>query len=175
MWPSGNLNFLIWWLFKCPLLDLTNLLINGINLRICFSVYWMMYLWFTIILDPSHVIGLYPNLLPQEFRKQLEYPSKVPNLEGGELEKALSALQDYLTNVSRRIYFSDFFFSVLMNKFYNSFSFLHGWFCQLKTEQHQSMNKRCTAEFSLTFWKLQAKLTHGNPCTDSLNNFYWRG
>lgn len=47
--------------------------------------------------DPSHVIGLYPNLLPHEFRKQLEYPKKPPDLEGGELEKALSALQDYLT------------------------------------------------------------------------------
>lgn len=48
--------------------------------------------------DPSHVIGLYPNLLPQDYRKQLDYPARVPNLEGGELEKALSALQDYLTN-----------------------------------------------------------------------------
>ena len=47
--------------------------------------------------DPSHVIGLYPNLLPQEFRKQLDYPSRLPDLEGGELEKGLSALQDYLT------------------------------------------------------------------------------
>ena len=55
--------------------------------------------WF--ILDPSHVIGLYPNLLPQEFRKQLDYPSQLPDLEGGELEKGLSALQDYLTQVTK--------------------------------------------------------------------------
>ena len=53
------------------------------------------------ILDPSHVIGLYPNLLPQEFRKQLDYPSRLPDLEGGELEKGLSALQDYLTQVTK--------------------------------------------------------------------------
>ncbi|XP_041353642.1 vam6/Vps39-like protein [Gigantopelta aegis] len=48
--------------------------------------------------DPSHVIGLYPNLLPQDFRSQLEYPNKLPNLEGGELEKGLLSLIDYLTD-----------------------------------------------------------------------------
>ncbi|XP_071079249.1 vam6/Vps39-like protein isoform X1 [Haliotis cracherodii] len=48
--------------------------------------------------DPSHVIGLYPNLLPQDFRNQLEYPDRLPDLEGGELEKGLLALIDYLTD-----------------------------------------------------------------------------
>lgn len=47
--------------------------------------------------DPSHVIGLYPNLLPNEYRSQLEYPKRPPELEGGDLEKGLLALQDYLT------------------------------------------------------------------------------
>ncbi|XP_033733768.1 LOW QUALITY PROTEIN: vam6/Vps39-like protein [Pecten maximus] len=47
--------------------------------------------------DPSHVIGLYPNLLPNEYRSQLEYPNRPPELEGGDLEKGLLALQDYLT------------------------------------------------------------------------------
>ncbi|XP_060077097.1 vam6/Vps39-like protein [Ylistrum balloti] len=47
--------------------------------------------------DPSHVIGLYPNLLPSEYRSQLEYPNRPPELEGGDLEKGLLALQDYLT------------------------------------------------------------------------------
>ncbi|XP_064600177.1 vam6/Vps39-like protein [Liolophura sinensis] len=47
--------------------------------------------------DASHVIGLYPNLLPQDYRNQLEYPDKLPDLEGGELEKGLLALIDYLT------------------------------------------------------------------------------
>ena len=50
--------------------------------------------------DPSHVIGLYPNLLPQDFRNQLEYPDKLPELEGVELEKGLLALINYLTQVS---------------------------------------------------------------------------
>ena len=49
--------------------------------------------------DPSHVIGLYPNLLPQDFRNQLEYPDRLPELEGGELEKGLLALIEFLTQV----------------------------------------------------------------------------
>ncbi|XP_011445059.3 vam6/Vps39-like protein [Magallana gigas] len=53
--------------------------------------------------DPSHVIGLYPNLLPQEFRNQLTYPERPPDLEGGELEKALLALQDYLTQKRKEV------------------------------------------------------------------------
>ena len=50
--------------------------------------------------DPSHVIGLYPNLLPQDFRRQLDYPEKLPDLEGSDLEKGLMALIDYLKDVS---------------------------------------------------------------------------
>ncbi|ESP01601.1 hypothetical protein LOTGIDRAFT_200189, partial [Lottia gigantea] len=46
--------------------------------------------------DPSNVIGLYPNLLPQEYRNQLEYPAKLPDLEGSDLEKGLLALIDFL-------------------------------------------------------------------------------
>ena len=46
------------------------------------------------------MIGLYPNLLPQDFRKQLEYPEKLPDLEGSDLEKGLMALIDYLKDVS---------------------------------------------------------------------------
>lgn len=53
--------------------------------------------------DPSHVIGLYPNLLPQEFRKQLDYPEKLPDLEGSDLEKGLMALIDYLKDKRREI------------------------------------------------------------------------
>ncbi|KAJ8308553.1 hypothetical protein KUTeg_013427 [Tegillarca granosa] len=53
--------------------------------------------------DPSHVIGLYPNLLPQDFRNQLDYPSSLPDLEGGELEKGLLALQEYLTQKRNQV------------------------------------------------------------------------
>ncbi|KAH9489099.1 Vam6/Vps39-like protein [Bulinus truncatus] len=47
--------------------------------------------------DPSHVIGLYPNLLPEEFRRKLEYPDKVPDTSDTELEKGILALIEYLT------------------------------------------------------------------------------
>ncbi|KAK6183438.1 hypothetical protein SNE40_010920 [Patella caerulea] len=55
-----------------------------------------MNLFATLGTDPSNVIGLYPNLLPQEYRNQLEYPDKLPDLEGGDLEKGLLALIDFL-------------------------------------------------------------------------------
>ncbi|XP_063106267.1 vam6/Vps39-like protein isoform X2 [Cavia porcellus] len=47
--------------------------------------------------DPTHVMGLYPDLLPTEYRKQLQYPNPLPALSGAELEKAHLALIDYLT------------------------------------------------------------------------------
>ncbi|XP_026141085.1 vam6/Vps39-like protein isoform X2 [Carassius auratus] len=46
--------------------------------------------------DPTHVIGLYPDLLPSDYRKQLHYPNPLPALSGAELEKAHLALIDYL-------------------------------------------------------------------------------
>lgn len=49
--------------------------------------------------DPTHVIGLYPDLLPSDYRKHLHYPNPLPTLSGAELEKAHLALIDYLTQV----------------------------------------------------------------------------
>lgn len=49
--------------------------------------------------DPTHVMGLYPDLLPTDYRKQLQYPNPLPTLSGAELEKAHLALIDYLTQV----------------------------------------------------------------------------
>lgn len=51
-------------------------------------------------IDPTHVMGLYPDLLPTDYRKQLQYPNPLPVLSGAELEKAHLALIDYLTQVS---------------------------------------------------------------------------
>lgn len=51
------------------------------------------------IIDPTHVIGLYPDLLPSDYRKQLHYPNPLPTLSGIELERAHLALIDYLTQV----------------------------------------------------------------------------
>jgi len=39
-------------------------------------------------------------LLPNEFRKHLDYPETLPSLEGGDLEKGLLALTDYLNDVN---------------------------------------------------------------------------
>lgn len=47
--------------------------------------------------DPAQVIGLFPDLLPNEFRKLLEYPAPPPQLTPGELEKGCVALVEYLT------------------------------------------------------------------------------
>uniref|UniRef100_A0A8D2JE61 VPS39 subunit of HOPS complex n=1 Tax=Varanus komodoensis TaxID=61221 RepID=A0A8D2JE61_VARKO len=47
--------------------------------------------------DPTHVMGLYPELLPSDYKKQLQYPNPVPVLSAAELEKAHLALIDYLT------------------------------------------------------------------------------
>uniref|UniRef100_A0A8C4R8C4 VPS39 subunit of HOPS complex n=1 Tax=Eptatretus burgeri TaxID=7764 RepID=A0A8C4R8C4_EPTBU len=51
----------------------------------------------TLGTDPSHVIGLYPDLLPLDYKKQLQYPAELPQLMGSELERGLMALIDYLT------------------------------------------------------------------------------
>ncbi|KAG1658440.1 Vam6/Vps39-like protein [Nymphon striatum] len=49
--------------------------------------------------DPSHVIGLFPDLLPQDYRSKLEYPDTLPELKGIELENGLLALVEYLIEV----------------------------------------------------------------------------
>ncbi|XP_006825770.1 vam6/Vps39-like protein [Saccoglossus kowalevskii] len=53
--------------------------------------------------DPAQVIGLFPDLLPQDYRNQLEYPSKPPELSGSELEKGLLGLIEYLTHKRNEI------------------------------------------------------------------------
>lgn len=45
------------------------------------------------------MIGLYPDLLPADYRKQLHYPNPLPTLSGAELEKAHLALIEYLIQV----------------------------------------------------------------------------
>nr|CAB3267641.1 vam6/Vps39-like protein [Phallusia mammillata] len=47
--------------------------------------------------DPAQVIGLFPDLLPTEYKKQLIYPYDPPVLKGSELEKGLLALIEFLT------------------------------------------------------------------------------
>lgn len=53
--------------------------------------------------DPSLVIGLFPNLVPEKTRSKFEYPSAPPVLEGADLKAALKALIDYLLPVRRKL------------------------------------------------------------------------
>ncbi|KAJ4921085.1 hypothetical protein JOQ06_021932 [Pogonophryne albipinna] len=48
--------------------------------------------------DPTHVIGLYPDLLPSDYRKQLHYPNPLPSLSGAELEKKRNHLVKQLND-----------------------------------------------------------------------------
>lgn len=52
--------------------------------------------------EPTYVIGLYPDLLPEEYRKQLDYPSAPPKLSQGDLEKGFVSLTEYLTRIRNK-------------------------------------------------------------------------
>lgn len=54
-------------------------------------------------IDPSVVIGLYPDLLPEEFRSKLEYPAPVPELKGDHLDNAIAELSNYLIEVRHQL------------------------------------------------------------------------
>lgn len=54
-------------------------------------------------IDPSVVIGLYPDLLPDEFRNKLEYPATLPELKGDNLDNAIAELSHYLIEVRRQL------------------------------------------------------------------------
>ncbi|XP_054155821.1 vam6/Vps39-like protein [Oppia nitens] len=53
--------------------------------------------------DPPQVIGLFPDLLPEDYRNKLDYPSKPPQLLGTDLETGLFCLIDYLLEVRRNL------------------------------------------------------------------------
>lgn len=53
--------------------------------------------------DPSHVIGLFPDLLPADYRRSIEYPDQIPELRDLDREAGLFALVDYLVQVRRRL------------------------------------------------------------------------
>lgn len=52
-------------------------------------------------LDPVHVIGLYPHLLPSEIRNTVTepLPTSPPTLSGDDLKQAIQCLITYLTQV----------------------------------------------------------------------------
>ncbi|CAG0914703.1 unnamed protein product [Notodromas monacha] len=62
-----------------------------------------MSIFLVLDIDPSNVIGLFPDLLPAVFQNQLNFPDKVPELRGHSLENGLLALKDYLVEVRNRL------------------------------------------------------------------------
>ena len=59
--------------------------------------------FYQLDIDPCHVIGLVPKLLPKEHRDSLAYPDKLPLIQGRSLEEALLAMVEYLTQVRHRL------------------------------------------------------------------------
>ncbi|XP_043220624.1 vam6/Vps39-like protein [Amphibalanus amphitrite] len=66
--------------------------------------------------DPSHVIGLFPDLLPQQYWSQLEYPGRLAELQGRDLENGLVALSDYLIQVRHQLMKDDSSSSTVCNR-----------------------------------------------------------
>ncbi len=62
-----------------------------------------MAIFYKLDIDASHVIGLFTELLPSEFRNQLQYPDKLPTLQGRDLENGYHALVEYLTSVRHKL------------------------------------------------------------------------
>uniref|UniRef100_A0A8C5RA41 VPS39 subunit of HOPS complex n=1 Tax=Leptobrachium leishanense TaxID=445787 RepID=A0A8C5RA41_9ANUR len=66
-----------------------------------------------LLTDPTHVIGLFAELLPMEYKKQIQYPSPLPVLIGPEVEQSNLALIDYLTqkrsNLVKKLHESDYY------------------------------------------------------------------
>ena len=53
--------------------------------------------------DPSLVIGLFPDILPEKSLGKLDYPSPPPQLDAQELKAGLTALIDYLLPVRSKL------------------------------------------------------------------------
>ena len=62
-----------------------------------------MDIFYKLDIDASHVIGLFTELLPTEFRNQLHYPDKLPSLQGRDMENGYHALVEYLTSVRHKL------------------------------------------------------------------------
>ncbi|KAG0702685.1 Vam6/Vps39-like protein [Chionoecetes opilio] len=62
-----------------------------------------MDLFLTLNTDLPFVIGMYPDMVPEEYRSRLQYPYPVPVLSGAELEKALQALVHFLLEVRHKL------------------------------------------------------------------------
>ena len=59
-------------------------------------------IFFQLNIDPSHVIGLFDSMLPEGFRSEIKYPDRLPSLQGRELENAILALVEFLTQLRHK-------------------------------------------------------------------------
>lgn len=74
--------------------------LNTGELIIMLMIVWLYFISNHSRPDPAQVIGLFPGLLPPDYKRHLHYPSEPPILSGIHFEKALHALIEYLTEVS---------------------------------------------------------------------------
>ncbi|CAL4087633.1 unnamed protein product, partial [Meganyctiphanes norvegica] len=58
-----------------------------------------MKLFFELETELPSVIGMYPDMVPEEYRMRLQYPYPLPSLTGTQLEEALQALIHFLLEV----------------------------------------------------------------------------
>ncbi|XP_065051843.1 vam6/Vps39-like protein isoform X2 [Rhopilema esculentum] len=61
-----------------------------------------LYLFTKIDTDPLLVIGVFPNLLPEPYRKNVTYPYPLPDFSDGALEKGLHHLTGYLAKIRKK-------------------------------------------------------------------------
>ena len=60
--------------------------------------------FYNLDIDPCHVVGLVPSLLPRGHREKIKYPDKLPStLQGRDLENALLAMIKYLTKTRHKL------------------------------------------------------------------------
>lgn len=62
-----------------------------------------MKIFLTLNTDLPFVIGMYPDMVPEEYQSRLQYPYPIPALSGAELEKALQALVHFLLEIRHKL------------------------------------------------------------------------
>lgn len=66
-----------------------------------------MNLFLTLNIELPFVIGMFPDMVPEEYRNRLQYPYPLPTLSGADLEKALQALVHFLLEIRHQLVGSD--------------------------------------------------------------------
>ncbi|XP_071515409.1 vam6/Vps39-like protein [Panulirus ornatus] len=66
-----------------------------------------MELFFSLNTDLPFVIGMFPDMVPEEYRSRLRYPYPIPVLSGTDLEQALQSLVHFLLQIRPQLSISD--------------------------------------------------------------------